>query len=54
LSITQKEKTIVLRKKENSYGEISEIINIPKSTLAFWLKDINFSEKAKRILSKKI
>ncbi len=35
---------IELRKKGLSYSEIKNSINIPKSTIAYWLKDVQLSE----------
>lgn len=35
---------IELRKKGFSYSEIETAINIPKSTIAFWIKDIKLTE----------
>jgi len=35
---------IELRKKGMSYLEIQNAINVPKSTVAFWIKDIKLTE----------
>lgn len=48
-------KAIILRKKGFSYNEISKKINIPKSTLSYWLKDIPLKEEQKlRFYTKQI
>ncbi len=49
----KRQEAIKLRLKGYSYSEIHELLNIPKSTLSTWLKDIVLSEGAqKRILKK--
>jgi len=45
-----KEKAVRLRKQGLSYGEIKKQINVSKSTLSLWLKDILLTEKQKKIL----
>lgn len=48
-------KAIKLRKQGLSYGEINKLINIPKSTLSFWLKNIKLISKyRKRLYTKQI
>lgn len=48
-------KAIELRKKGWSYGEIKKEINVPKSTLSFWLKTILLTpSQQKRLYTKKI
>lgn len=42
-----------LRKRGSSYSEIENAISIPKSTLAFWLKDIILTEAQKKKLQEK-
>ena len=48
-----KEKAVQLRKKGFSYGEISKKLKIPKSTLSYWLRNIELSKSSKDILKKK-
>ncbi len=48
-----KEKAIHLRKNNYSYGEISKILGINKSTLSYWLKEIPFDKKIQKIKSNK-
>jgi hypothetical protein len=46
---------IKLRKLGNSYKEISQILNIPKSTLSYWLKNIKLEQKyLNRLYTKQI
>ncbi len=49
-----KERTISLRKTGLSYNEINKILNVPKSTLSGWLKNINLSKKAKSRLTNRV
>lgn len=42
-----KNKAIELRKTGHSYNEISKFLNIPKSTLSLWLKDLKMSQEIK-------
>lgn len=45
---------ISLRKKGKSYGEISEKLGMPKSTLSGWLKNIELApQQKKRIMTKR-
>jgi hypothetical protein len=44
---SDKNLAIKLRKSGNSYSQISSVLNIPKSTLSYWLKDIIISREAK-------
>ncbi|MBI2068843.1 MAG: hypothetical protein HYT67_01935 [Candidatus Yanofskybacteria bacterium] len=45
---------IELRKKGFSYSDIQNSINIPRSTIAYWLKDIELSdEQAKKLKAKR-
>jgi DNA-binding transcriptional ArsR family regulator len=44
---TKREESIKLRKQGLSYNEISRKINVPKSTLSGWLKDLPLSKIAK-------
>jgi len=43
---TDKISAIKLRKSGKSYGQISKLLKIPKSTLSIWLKDIKLSNEA--------
>jgi len=44
---------IALRKKGKTYGEIAEMLNLPKSTVAWWLRDVKISKSLqKQILEK--
>lgn len=38
---------INLRKKGNSYNQISKELGVPKSTLSYWFKELEISKKAK-------
>lgn len=49
-----KNKAIKLRETGKSYGQISKILNAPKSTLSYWLKDIKLSEEAKQKINKRV
>lgn len=40
-----------MRKKGTSYSEIKNRINVPKSTLSFWLKKIKLTEEQKKKLN---
>lgn len=53
---TFKLKTVALRKKGKTYGEIKKIIGkpIPKSTLSYWFRNIIMSEIHQKRVSKKI
>mgnify|MGYP001569014064 CR=1 FL=1 len=45
---------VELRKKGLSYSDIQNSINLPRSTIAYWLKDIELSdEQAKKIKAKR-
>ncbi len=43
-----KKKAIQLRKKGWSYNQINRMINVSKSTLSLWLKDVPLSEEQKQ------
>lgn len=45
-----KSKAIKLRLKGKSYSEIQSELNIPKSTLSYWLKDIRLEKKLRKKL----
>jgi len=49
----KKEKAIKLRKQNKSYSEIVRILNVSKSTVSYWLKDIDWSEDIKKQLVKR-
>lgn len=49
----EKEQAIELRKKGKSYTQIGKTLKIPKSTLSYWLCDIELSEDAQAILDKR-
>lgn len=43
--MTEKGQNIIaLRKKGKTYGEIEKILNLPKSTVAWWLRDVKISK----------
>jgi transposase-like protein len=48
-----KNKAIKLRKEGKSYSEIKQLLNVPKSTLSDWLKNIKISKQAKDRLKSK-
>jgi transcriptional regulator with XRE-family HTH domain len=50
---SQKSKAIELRKQGGSYGDISKKLNVSKSTLSYWLRDIKINKKFKDNLSEK-
>ena len=52
-SIYLKEESINLRRKGYSIKEISEILNISKSTSSTWVKHLNLNDKAKLRLQKR-
>jgi len=43
-----KNKAISLRKRGKSYNEIRDILDVPKSTLSMWLRDIKMSSEAEK------
>ena len=45
---------IQLRKRGLSYSQISSKLNIPKSTLSYWLRDLKLSKKAKDKIQKRV
>jgi len=49
-----KQEVINLRKHGESYGEINKKLNISKSTLSYWLKDIEISKEHKMTLREKM
>lgn len=49
----EKEAAIKLRIKGHTYSEISSLLNIPKSTLSTWLKDMVLSKSALGRIEKK-
>ena len=46
----KKEFSIEMRKKGDSYTAICATLNIPKSTLNYWLRNTNLSAKAKKVI----
>lgn len=44
---------LILRKSGRSYGEIKEVMGIPKSTLSDWLRESNWSNEIKLQLTEK-
>ncbi|MEW6101954.1 MAG: hypothetical protein AB1481_06645 [Candidatus Omnitrophota bacterium] len=48
----EKIKAVELRKEGSSYSEIKKIINVSKSTLSEWLKDIPLTEEHKKRLTR--
>jgi transposase-like protein len=48
-----KEKAIVLRKKGKSFSQIAKTLNIGKSTVGFWFKNIIKNSKPKISAQKK-
>jgi len=49
-----KNKALNLRKQGKSYSEIEKVLDVPKSTLSFWLKDIPLSARAKQRLKQRV
>ncbi len=45
---------IRLRMRGNSYSQISKKLNIPKSTLSYWLKSIKLSKNAKNKIQERV
>jgi hypothetical protein len=43
-----------LRKDGQSYNQISKSLNIPKSTLSVWLKDLKISDQAKQKIESRV
>jgi transcriptional regulator with XRE-family HTH domain len=43
-----KNKAILLRKQGKSYNEIAKILNVPKSTLSLWLKNVKMPPKIEK------
>lgn len=48
-----KNKAFDLRKKGSSYGQISSLLNLSKSTVSLWFKDIVWSQEVKKQLIEK-
>ncbi|MDO8504652.1 MAG: helix-turn-helix domain-containing protein [Candidatus Liptonbacteria bacterium] len=46
----EKQKAIELRRKGKSYGEISSALDVPKSTISDWFKDVDWSKIIKNKL----
>ena len=49
-----KKKAVELRKLAKSYGEISKILHIPKSTLSDWFSKVPWSDEVKKKLIEKL
>ncbi len=49
-----KDLAIALRIKGSSYAQIREKLGVAKSTLSFWLRDIELSEQAKKKISSRV
>jgi predicted transcriptional regulator len=49
----EKNKAFDLRKNGQSYGRIADILNISKSTVSLWFKNVNWSKNIKRSLIEK-
>ena len=49
----KKTNAIELRKRAKSYNEISAEIGVSKSTLSYWLRELELPEETKKILKKK-
>lgn len=47
---TKKTEAFTLRKKGKSYGQISKILNVNKSTISYWFKGIDWSQNIKKQL----
>ena len=48
-----KQVAINLRKTGQSYLQISQALEVPKSTLSYWLKNIKISKQAQEKISKR-
>ena len=44
---------VKLRQNGNSYGQIRNILKVPKSTLSYWLRDLKISKEAKDKIMKR-
>jgi len=42
------ERIISLRKEGKTYGEIEKLLELPKSTVAWWLRDVKIPKSLKR------
>lgn len=49
----KKIEAIKLRKQNKSYSEIAEVLNVSKSTVSYWFKNIVWSENIKKQLTKR-
>jgi hypothetical protein len=49
-----KVEALALRKKGFSYNEISKKLEIPKSTLSYWLSDVVISQEAKSRIASRV
>lgn len=48
-----KESALLLRKQGASYQEITKLLNIPKSTLSDWLREVDWSQEIKKSLQER-
>jgi hypothetical protein len=46
-------KIILLREKGKTYGDIQKILNLPKSTIAWWAKKARLTNKKRRLILEK-
>jgi len=51
--MTQREKATKLRREGKTCGEIVNILNTPKSTVWFWIKDLTLTDNVKRKIIEK-
>ncbi len=51
---SDKKQAIKLRLSGNSYKQISDILDVPKSTLSSWLKDVSLSKKAQNKIQSRL
>lgn len=53
-NVQLRNKAINLRKEGKSYSEIMRELNVPKSTLSYWLRDISLTEKQNSDLNERL
>ena len=53
MKIEEKNKALDLRKKGKSYGQISNLLGVSKSTISLWFKNVTWSREIKRGLIEK-
>jgi Homeodomain-like domain len=49
-----KNQAIKLRLEGKSYSQVSKALNIPKSTLSYWLKDLKLSKRAQLLIEQRV